>query len=65
MLFRSQTLGDSTTKPQTLGTSTELPAALPATGGEANPVLILLASIMAYGVAYFIQGRRQLNQNRA
>ena len=52
---------------QTLGTATtaELPAALPATGGEANPMLILLASIMAYGVAYFIQGRRQLNQNRA
>lgn len=52
---------------QTLGTATtaELPAALPATGGEANPMLILLASIMAYGVAYFLQGRRQLNQNRA
>lgn len=58
-----QVLG--TTAPQTLGTSTELPAALPATGGESNPFLILLASLMAYGVAYFLQGRRQLNRNHA
>ena len=50
---------------QTLGTSTELPAALPSTGGEQNPMLILLASLMAYGIAYLFQGRRQLNQTRA
>ena len=63
-----QTLGSSTTKttpPQTLGASTELPAALPATGSESNPFLILLASLMAYGIAYLFQGRRQLNQTRA
>ena len=60
-----QVQGDNTTKPQTLGTSTELPAALPSTGGEQNPMLILLASLMAYGIAYLFQGRRQLNQNRA
>lgn len=61
-----QTQGTSTTNtPQTLGASTELPAALPSTGGEQNPMLILLASLMAYGIAYLFQGRRQLNQNRA
>lgn len=62
-----QVLGSNTTTkaPQTLGTSTELPAALPATGGESNPFLILLASLMAYGIAYLFQGRRQLNQTRA
>ena len=64
-----QTLGSSTTKtpsaPQVLGTSTALPAALPSTGGEQNPMLILLASLMAYGIAYLFQGRRQLNQTRA
>ena len=64
-----QTLGDTTTKtpttPQVLGTTTELPAALPSTGGEQNPMLILLASLMAYGIAYLFQGRRQLTQIRA
>jgi hypothetical protein len=61
-----QTLGSSTTNtPQVQGASTELPAALPSTGGEQNPMLILLASLMAYGIAYLFQGRRQLNQTRA
>lgn len=58
-----QTLGTSTTTPQVLSTSTELPSTLPATGGANNPLLIVLASILAYGVAYFLQGRRQLARN--
>jgi hypothetical protein len=54
-------LGDSTGK--TLSTSTVLPATLPATGGANNPFLIIGASLIAYGAAYFLGGRRQLARN--
>lgn len=57
--------GTTTTGGQTLSASTELPETLPATGGEANPFLILVASLIAYGAAYFLQGRRLLGRNSA
>ena len=51
-----------------LGTTTtaaQLPATLPATGGEqSGPLALVLAMITAYGAAYFLQGRRQLNSAR-
>ena len=42
--------------------STSLPATIPATGGisEGNPFLIIIASLVAYGSVYFLQGRRKL-----
>lgn len=61
-----QTLGTSTTTtPQVLSTSTELPATIPATGGSSNPLMIVLAGVIAYGAAYFLQGRRQLTREQA
>lgn len=50
---------------QVLSASTALPATLPATGGEANPFLVIIASLIAYGAAYFLQGRRILGRNNA
>ena len=52
------TLGTSTTKP--------LPAAIPATGStsEPKPVWIVLASVLAYGLTYFIQGRRRVYETQ-
>lgn len=59
----------TTTTPEVLGasTTTELPATLPATGNERgiNPLLIIMASLLAYGVAYFVQGRRILSRTQA
>jgi len=53
-----QVLGTTTTT----STTTQLPATLPATGGlSTNPFMILIASLIAYGAAYFLQGRRQLS----
>ena len=61
-----EVLGDSTTDGgQTLSISTELPEALPATGGEANPLSILIAALLAYGATYFIQARRRLAREQA
>lgn len=54
-----QVLGSSTT------TTPTLPATLPSTGGESNPLMIVLASIIAYGAAYFLQGRRLLGRKEA
>lgn len=54
-----QTLGTSTTTPAVL------PATLPSTGGEQSPLMIVLASIIAYGAAYFLQGRRLLGRKEA
>jgi hypothetical protein len=53
-----QTLGTSTTSGgQTLGAAV-LPAVLPSTGATDSPVMILAAALLAYGAAYFLQGRR-------
>jgi hypothetical protein len=49
------------TPPQTLGTS--LPETLPVTGSMDNPFLIIIASLVAYGATYFLQGRRRIAQN--
>ncbi len=62
-------LGDNDDKTPTTGkvlsTSTVLPATLPATGGStASPFMIIIAALMAYGAAYFIQGRRILARNQ-
>jgi hypothetical protein len=60
--------GSTTTTPQVLGTSTTapsaaLPTAIPSTGSAANKaLLIILASLAAYGAAYFLQGRRKQTQ---
>lgn len=51
----------------TLGTSTtKLPATIPATGGSDNtqPYLLIAASVMAYGLTYFIQGRRRVYETQ-
>lgn len=40
--------------------NTTLPAMIPSTGGSENPFMIVIASIIAYGAAYFLQGRRKL-----
>lgn len=54
-----EVLGDSTGK--TLATSTTvLPATIPATGATFNPMMIIIASLAAYGAAYFTQGRRRV-----
>lgn len=58
-----------TTPGQTLGTSTVaaavLPAVLPATGGIDSPFMVVVASILAYGAAYFLQGRRLIARKEA
>lgn len=50
---------------QVLGTTTvatQLPASLPSTGSPmVSPFLAIIASLIAYGATYFLQGRRQLN----
>jgi len=57
--------------PQTLGTSTtsqtQLPATIPATGSteSRNPLMIVLAALVAYGAAYFLQGRIDLARKRS
>jgi len=56
-----QVLGDTTGK--TLSAATALPETLPATGGMDNPFLIIIASLVAYGATYFLQGRRRVAQN--
>ena len=54
-------LGDNTGKvPAT--TTASLPATLPATGSVFNPMMILIASLAAYGAAYFAQGRRRVTE---
>jgi hypothetical protein len=54
--------GIDKSKTQILGASTGLPATIPATGNASNPFIILVASLAAYGAAYFAQGRRNLGR---
>lgn len=58
---------ENTIGAQVLGASDSpaLPGRIPATGGTGggNPFLIIIASLVAYGATYFLQGRRQLNAN--
>ncbi len=62
-----QVQGTSTTTPttpQTLGAAV-LPAVLPSTGGVDSPFMILVASLLAFGATYFLQGKRLLGRREA
>lgn len=45
--------------------SVALPAVLPATGANGSLFTIITASLLAYGAAYFLQGRRMLAKQQA
>lgn len=50
-----------------LGAATQavLPAVLPSTGAKDSPFMIIAAALLAYGAAYFLQGRRLLGRKEA
>ncbi len=69
--------GTPTTPGQVQGTTTTatpvvtavqnavLPAVLPSTGGVDSPFMILVASMLAFGATYFLQGKRLLGRREA